>query len=79
MAFESLADFFAMGNHGFYVWFAYGLTFLVLGALSWHSAVDHRSTLRDLTAQRQRAMQSGNAPGNKMEPMEPPQNDSGQI
>ena len=79
MAFESISDFFAMGNHGFYVWFAYGLTFVILGALSWHSVVDHRSTLRELAAQRKRAKQSGSAVGDKNaaagEKMERPESD----
>ncbi|MFT6926596.1 MAG: heme exporter protein D [Psychromonas sp.] len=30
MAFNSLADFFAMGGYGFYVWLAYGISFLGL-------------------------------------------------
>ena len=30
MAFESFADFLAMGKHGPYVWAAYGLTFAIV-------------------------------------------------
>lgn len=30
MAFDSLADFFAMGGYGFYVWLSYGITFIAL-------------------------------------------------
>lgn len=30
MAFESFADFLAMGKHGPYVWSAYGLTFAIV-------------------------------------------------
>ena len=30
MAFESFADFLAMGRHGLYVWLAYGVTFAVI-------------------------------------------------
>ncbi len=30
MSFSSFADFLAMGNHGLYVWSAYGITLLVL-------------------------------------------------
>lgn len=30
MAFESFADFLAMGKHAPYVWSAYGLTFLIV-------------------------------------------------
>lgn len=67
MAFESFNDFLAMGNHGFYVWLAYGLTFLILASLAWHSVSDHRSTLRELAAQRKRAQQAGGTFGNTME------------
>lgn len=30
MAFSSIADFFSMGGYGFYVWLAYGISFLSL-------------------------------------------------
>ena len=55
MQFESIAEFFAMGNHGLYVWLAYGATFAVfvcyallirlrriklLRELVWHSPDD---------------------------------------
>jgi len=33
MQFNSLAEFIAMGNHGFYVWLSYGITALLLVAL----------------------------------------------
>jgi heme exporter protein D len=33
MAFSSIADFFAMGGYGFYVWLAYGISFLSLAIL----------------------------------------------
>lgn len=32
MYFDSLADFLAMGKHGFYVWSAYGISALLIGA-----------------------------------------------
>lgn len=32
MAFETFADFIAMGKHGPYVWSAYGITALVIAA-----------------------------------------------
>jgi len=32
--FESLQDFLAMGDHGFYVWLCYGVSFVVLFALA---------------------------------------------
>ncbi len=31
MSFASFSDFIAMGNHGLYVWSAYGISLLVLG------------------------------------------------
>lgn len=55
MAFDSFAEFLAMGNHGFYVWLAYGLTFVVLGGLAWQSLAAHGQTRRELAAQRRRA------------------------
>ena len=30
MTFDKIAEFFAMGGYGFYVWFAYGVTLLLL-------------------------------------------------
>lgn len=35
--FDSIADFFAMGNYGFYVWLAYGVSFASMGWLIWQS------------------------------------------
>lgn len=50
-AFNSVEEFLAMGNHGFYVWLAYGLTFLVLGVLAWQSIAGHARLRRDIAAQ----------------------------
>ncbi len=55
MAFESFGEFLAMGNHGFYVWLAYGLTFVVLAGLAWQSLAAHGHTRRELAAQKRRA------------------------
>ena len=35
--FDSLANFFAMGNYGFYVWLSYGISFVAIGWLIWQS------------------------------------------
>lgn len=35
--FDSIADFFAMGNYGFYVWLAYGVSFASMSWLIWQS------------------------------------------
>lgn len=61
-AFDSFSDFLAMGNHGFYVWLAYGLTFLVLGGLAWHSFAGHARLRRDIAAQVRRNTSSPGAP-----------------
>ena len=37
MAFDSLADFWAMGTHGVYVWTSYALTFSTIVLLLWHA------------------------------------------
>ena len=50
-AFDSFAEFMAMGNHGFYVWLAYGLTFIVLGSLAWQSFAGHARLRREIAAQ----------------------------
>ena len=50
-AFDSFGEFLAMGNHGFYVWLAYGLTFMVLGLLAWQSFAGHARLRREIAAQ----------------------------
>ncbi|AAP95692.1 heme exporter protein CcmD [[Haemophilus] ducreyi] len=44
--FESIADFFAMGNYYFYVWLSYGLAFLAVGGLIWLSYREQKTVLR---------------------------------
>lgn len=46
MAFDSLADFFAMGGYGFYVWLAYGITFLALIVLIVNSISKKKKILK---------------------------------
>lgn len=60
VSFDSFADFIAMGGHGFYVWFSYGASMLVVVA---NVVVVRRSRLRyirELTdmARRQRNAES---------------------
>ena len=55
MAFDSLAEFFAMGGHALYVWLAYGATYLVLIALFAHSVSAHNKQRGALRALRRRA------------------------
>lgn len=44
--FQSLSDFFAMGGYGFYVWLAYGLSFLAIALLIWQSQRETKQTLK---------------------------------
>ena len=53
MAFDSMADFLAMGTHGFYVWLTYGTTFVVLGALVAGLRYRSRSVWRELSEEDQ--------------------------
>jgi len=46
MAFNSLADFFAMGGYGFYVWLAYGISFLGLLALIINTLAKRKKILK---------------------------------
>lgn len=43
--FDSIADFFAMGGYGFYVWLSYAITFAVMGLLIWQSKREIKQTL----------------------------------
>lgn len=43
--FDSISDFFAMGGYSFYVWLAYGITFLACGILIWQSKREIKQTL----------------------------------
>ncbi|MCS2608439.1 heme exporter protein CcmD [Halomonas dongshanensis] len=48
MAFDSLADFIAMGGHARYVWAAWGVTLLMLLALTLFAWFEQRLALRVL-------------------------------
>ncbi|MGP9768463.1 heme exporter protein CcmD [Halomonas sp. AOP13-D3-9] len=48
MAFDSLAEFLAMGGHAPYVWSAWGVTALLLLAIVWHARAEQRQLLKGL-------------------------------
>ncbi|WP_394182211.1 heme exporter protein CcmD [Marinomonas posidonica] len=48
MAFDSFADFFAMGKHGLYVWSAYGISGSMLVAFIFLSLRERRKVRRQL-------------------------------
>lgn len=47
MAFESLADFIAMGKHGSYVWTAYGVTFAIVLWNVWQPLRQRKKLLQE--------------------------------
>jgi len=53
MAFESFADFIAMGTHGFFVWTAYGIS-AVLVTASMVQALRGQGKVRETLARQQR-------------------------
>ncbi|HTR01265.1 MAG TPA: heme exporter protein CcmD [Candidatus Acidoferrum sp.] len=61
--FNSVADFFAMGIYGFYVWVAYGAFFAVILWNWWQPRMERRRIVRLLRArgERQQEQQGGNA------------------
>lgn len=48
MAFDSFAEFLAMGGHAAYVWSAWGVTALLLLVSVWHARAEQRHLLRGL-------------------------------
>lgn len=44
--FNSISEFFAMGGYGFFVWLAYGLSFMAIALLIWQSKREIRQTLK---------------------------------
>jgi heme exporter protein D len=50
MAFESFADFLAMGNHGVYVWSAYGVFFFIILWNTLQPVLQYRRLLREQRA-----------------------------
>ena len=60
MSFESFADFIAMGGHGFYVWFSYGTSIVVVVANVVVVRRSRRRYVRELadTARRKQAAEA---------------------
>ena len=60
MEFSSLAEFIAMGKHGFYVWLSYGLTAVIIACVVMQPILHRRRLLKE-QAQRLRR-EKRNAP-----------------
>ncbi|MCA0952275.1 heme exporter protein CcmD [Shewanella chilikensis] len=54
MQFQSLAEFFNMGGYAFYVWLAYGVTFVSLSLLILVSSMKKRRVLQEIVSKVQR-------------------------
>ncbi len=63
MAFESAAEFFAMGGHGFYVWLAYGVSLFSLVLLLLAPSFRRRALLKEIQQQQriEQTRQNGGA------------------
>lgn len=53
MHFDSFSDFIAMGGHGFYVWWSYGITFALLMTLTVVSVCRKKSLLKKIAQRHQ--------------------------
>jgi heme exporter protein D len=63
MAFDSFADFLAMGHHGPYVWSAYGVTFLIVLWNVMQPVRQRRRLLREQTAMQRREQRDASGRG----------------
>ena len=66
MAFNSFADFFAMGGYGFYVWLAYGISLACLILLIFNTLVTRKKIIKVVTeriAREQRIKKAKNTKG----------------
>ncbi|PTQ89410.1 heme exporter protein CcmD [Agitococcus lubricus] len=61
MAFNSWAEFMAMGTHGVYVWSSYGLTFVAIISLFWLIQRERQQFFREQQQQAKRDAQRVNA------------------
>ena len=50
MYFQSLAEFWAMGGYGLFVWLSFGSSYVMLAALAWYSHYQHKQFKRQLSA-----------------------------
>lgn len=58
--FHSVADFLAMGKHGFYVWLSFGLTWLCILGIIMYSRSQRQSVYNDILTQQARQTQRRN-------------------
>ena len=54
MRFETLSDFFAMGGYAFYVWFSYGMAFILILILTVVSVRGRRNLINEIRSKQVR-------------------------
>ncbi len=54
MQFDSFSDFLHMGGYAFYIWLAYGVTFVALVGIVTQSILEHRSLIKNITKEQAR-------------------------
>ncbi|MCL7930224.1 heme exporter protein CcmD [Halomonas llamarensis] len=71
MAFNSFAEFIAMGGHAPYVWSSWGLTLFLLVVLVWHARFERRQLINSLKRRerRERARKQQNAAPAPLQPV----------
>jgi heme exporter protein D len=55
MAFDSIADFFAMGGYGFYVWLSYGVSLFALLVLILNTIFTRKKLIKNVQQNAMRA------------------------
>ncbi|GEA13443.1 heme exporter protein D [Alteromonas sp. KUL49] len=54
MQFDSFSEFLHMGGYAFYVWLAYGVTFVALVGIVTQSVLEHRNLLKSIVKEQAR-------------------------
>ncbi len=54
MFFQSWNDFFNMGGYGFYVWLAYGISFVVILVLGFQNISSKKALFKEIKREQQR-------------------------
>ncbi|MDP8101568.1 heme exporter protein CcmD [Phocoenobacter atlanticus] len=54
MFFQSWSDFFNMGGYGFYIWLAYGISFVALLGLAIQGMMSKKSLIKEIQREQQR-------------------------
>ncbi|MDP8163306.1 heme exporter protein CcmD [Pasteurella skyensis] len=63
MFFQSWSDFFNMGGYGFYVWLAYGISFLAILVLGLQSIISKKTLFKEIKREQERKQRQQNTRG----------------